>query len=701
MHNLSGKFFLRALLAVGVTAGLAWAQQPPTPADPPPAPATPAETAAPAAPPAPTTAAAEATTEPAAPALRRIDEPDTGTAEKAVKKRRPRSERGTSEPPFGDHRVAKESSVSEAVSILGSTEVDGEVRSDAVSVMGSTRVGPTAKVGGAAVSVLGNLSVEGPVKGEAVSVLGNAYVNAPVGGEVVNVLGQLELGPKAVIEGDVVAVGGKVKRHPDAIVRGQTVNVPILGNWGAVDWLVTWFKRCALLGRPLAFGENLGWAWLVAGSFLGLYLLLALIFPRGLERCVTTFETRPGFSILASVLTVFLSPVVTVLLAVTVVGLVVVPFMGIALFGASLFGKVVMLAWLGRRFTTLFGGARAGAPVAAVLVGGVLVLLLYTVPFFGFMLYKLLSWLGLGVVVYTVALAMKREKPVAATPGAPGGFTGGAPEGPGGGPAPMPSATPVVPGTGAAAMPATNPTAAAPLVASGAPGVQAPPATEAGGAANLPGAPVAPADPGPVVASEPVPAVTPPAAVLPPAVPLTSAGFVGAEAGSAQAVPPLTPPPPPVRPVASATAFVPPPVSVPHVPVATLPRAGFGIRLAAMLLDFVIIGIGTGMLNGLLPRFMQIEPPAILLLLATYGAVMWKNKGTTIGGVVCSLKVVRLDDRPMDWTTAWVRAGSCFLSMAVAGLGFLWVMFDDEKQSWHDKIAGTTVVRMPKGVPLI
>ena len=51
--------------------------------------------------------------------------------------------------------------------------------------------------------------------------------------------------------------------------------------------------------------------------------------------------------------------------------------------------------------------------------------------------------------------------------------------------------------------------------------------------------------------------------------------------------------------------------------------------------------------------------------------------------------------------TAVVRALSCFLSLFVAGLGFLWVVFDPEKQSWHDKIAGTTVVRLPKGVSLL
>ena len=90
-----------------------------------------------------------------------------------------------------------------------------------------------------------------------------------------------------------------------------------------------------------------------------------------------------------------------------------------------------------------------------------------------------------------------------------------------------------------------------------------------------------------------------------------------------------------------------------------------------------------------------------LLVLAAYGAVMWKLRGSTIGGSVFDLRVVRVDGRDIDWETAIIRALSCFLSLMVAGLGFFWIAFDDQKQAWHDKIAGTVVVRVAKGVPLV
>lgn len=115
--------------------------------------------------------------------------------------------------------------------------------------------------------------------------------------------------------------------------------------------------------------------------------------------------------------------------------------------------------------------------------------------------------------------------------------------------------------------------------------------------------------------------------------------------------------------------------------------------MAALLIDVLLIGFLLGILHH---RF-----HAELLVLAIYGAVMWKLRGSTIGGIVFDLKVVRIDGREIDWETAIIRALGCFLSLAVAGLGFFWIAFDHGRQAWHDKIAGTAVLRVTKGVPLL
>ncbi|HYD85655.1 MAG TPA: RDD family protein, partial [Opitutus sp.] len=122
--------------------------------------------------------------------------------------------------------------------------------------------------------------------------------------------------------------------------------------------------------------------------------------------------------------------------------------------------------------------------------------------------------------------------------------------------------------------------------------------------------------------------------------------------------------------------------------------AGFWIRIAASLLDILIVAIA----GNMIPDRWQ---PNLLLIFAAYCCVLWATKGTTVGGIICGLKVVRLDERPIDWPTALVRALGGFLSLVAAGIGFIWVAFDDQKQSWHDKIAGTTIVHVPRGVSLV
>jgi uncharacterized RDD family membrane protein YckC len=437
------------------------------------------------------------------------------------------------------------------------------------------------------------------VSASAVAILGNAYIDGKVDGDAVTVLGNMELGPHAEIDGDVVAVGGTVQRDPAAVVHGDVHNV--LGSVGGVDWLRAWVRHCLLYARPLALAPGLGWAWGLAFAFLALYTGLALLFREGVTRCVHTFETQPGRSVLAALIAMLLTPVLVTLLFVTVIGIAAVPFVVFALFCAGLFGKAVMLAWLGGRVTGRQGVGPMSHPAVAVLIGGALVLVLYLVPVLGFLVYKLLGLLGLGAVVYTVILAARAHQ---AAKEAPFGST-----------APFsPSASPL---TGAAA-----PIDAA-QTTGGAPASSATEAPDPRGPAPTTAAPHAPA---------------------------------------------------------------PPPVT------AALPRAGFWIRMAALLLDALLVGFLMGVLH-----VYHLELP----VLAAYGAMMWKLRGSTIGGIVFDLRVVRLDGRQIDWETAIVRALACFLSLAVAGLGFFWIAFDDHKQAWHDKIAGTVVVRVAKGTPLV
>jgi uncharacterized RDD family membrane protein YckC len=120
-------------------------------------------------------------------------------------------------------------------------------------------------------------------------------------------------------------------------------------------------------------------------------------------------------------------------------------------------------------------------------------------------------------------------------------------------------------------------------------------------------------------------------------------------------------------------------------------RVGFWRRFWASVLDLILVGTATVHMFG----------PFFIIIFGAYFVAMWTWKGTTIGGIVLGLKLVRTDGNPVTFPVALVRSLSSMFSALIFFLGFFWAAWDRDRQSWHDKIAGTVVVRVPKGFSLI
>lgn len=127
---------------------------------------------------------------------------------------------------------------------------------------------------------------------------------------------------------------------------------------------------------------------------------------------------------------------------------------------------------------------------------------------------------------------------------------------------------------------------------------------------------------------------------------------------------------------------------------ASFPHAAFRDRLAAFVLDVILVFIAQQVLD--LTR----RDSAVFLLLLAYHIGFWTWKGTTVGGIICQLRLVRVDGAPLRFADALVRGLASIFSLAVLGLGGLWILQDPERQAWHDKIAGTYVVKVPRNYPL-
>ena len=132
--------------------------------------------------------------------------------------------------------------------------------------------------------------------------------------------------------------------------------------------------------------------------------------------------------------------------------------------------------------------------------------------------------------------------------------------------------------------------------------------------------------------------------------------------------------------------------------VGTYEPVGFGPRFVALLIDFVFVVFclvaleafgGLDLLDNLLLPWLG------------YHLVFWMWRGTTLGGIAMSLKVDRINGEELTFGVVLVRALASIISFVCLGIGFFWASWDAERQSWHDKIAGTVIVRVPKGVSLV
>jgi uncharacterized RDD family membrane protein YckC len=195
----------------------------------------------------------------------------------------------------------------------------------------------------------------------------------------------------------------------------------------------------------------------------------------------------------------------------------------------------------------------------------------------------------------------------------------------------------------------------------------------------------------------PVPAPQPPP--VPPAGPIAATPPLAFEA---------TPPPAAYEAMPASTAFEnaagpafasAPPAAAAAPGLLAFPRAAFGERLAAFALDFILVMILAQVL-GSNSRDDDVIMRLLLILSLAYHVGFWTWRGTTLGGIICNLRVVRTDGSPLKFPEALVRGLTGIFSLIVLGIGFLWIIRDPEQQAWHDRVAGTYVVKVPRHWPI-
>ena len=129
------------------------------------------------------------------------------------------------------------------------------------------------------------------------------------------------------------------------------------------------------------------------------------------------------------------------------------------------------------------------------------------------------------------------------------------------------------------------------------------------------------------------------------------------------------------------------------------PRAGFWVRFDALLIDLVLLAAVTGTFLGIgsssLSSWVKasVDPRALLLLIAYFSFFEGSASGQTVGKKLLSIRVVDLDSgQPIGFVRAAVRNIVAYFVSVIFLLGYLWMIWDEEKQTWHDKVASSVIV---------
>jgi len=150
---------------------------------------------------------------------------------------------------------------------------------------------------------------------------------------------------------------------------------------------------------------------------------------------------------------------------------------------------------------------------------------------------------------------------------------------------------------------------------------------------------------------------------------------------------------------------------VPFDPAAVVQPAGFVTRLVAFFIDQVIVATVLSLFTAIagvlfqsfrLDQLLGTGDLTLELTLIPLGAAglafsffyyvgFWLLAGQTPGKAILGLVIIRTDGRRLRLWAAIVRWLGYWLS-SILFLGYLWILVDNRRQAWHDKLARTLVV---------
>jgi len=142
-------------------------------------------------------------------------------------------------------------------------------------------------------------------------------------------------------------------------------------------------------------------------------------------------------------------------------------------------------------------------------------------------------------------------------------------------------------------------------------------------------------------------------------------------------------------------AMYPPPPETAGPPAtggASGPRAGFWRRFAGAFIDGILLSIVSRILEAATSRGAG-AGIGLLISAAYFTILIGSTRGQTLGQMALGIRVIDFNTGgPIGYGRAFIRWLVSIISAIVLFLGYLWMLWDKEKQCWHDKAANDVVV---------
>lgn len=124
----------------------------------------------------------------------------------------------------------------------------------------------------------------------------------------------------------------------------------------------------------------------------------------------------------------------------------------------------------------------------------------------------------------------------------------------------------------------------------------------------------------------------------------------------------------------------------------------FGVVVVAAAVFYTLFSVVSGS-DNIAGAARLLFQAYLLAVIAGYYVYFWTGGRQTLGMRAWRTRLLRADGENLTAMDALRRLGLAVLTLAPAGVGALWVLFDRDGLAWYDRLSGTRpvlTVRKPK-----